>query len=255
MGDINLNTRSYFPFTSGDVPEGEDVSQLLYYPDATPASLEVINGHLSRANFDSSALPLDKELLRKGALSSGKQVGATLNTDFPSSIFEGLYNFDQLLDDDLFDADAKAALAIRFYLPEAVSAVQLFWRMGFVLDTGYEEPTDFSFELIDDFEGRARLFYDGAAVRAVTRDIKSARRMTINDTPGLAVDRRGDGAPDTRWWSGSFIVDDNFSGASPLARGWHTASIRVATVYKEKTEHNNCLLRVRARFMGYTVLK
>jgi hypothetical protein len=260
MPDINLSSLAFYPFTDGTAPTGDQVSEVLHYPRATPGNFAVLNGRLTRSNLDSTARPLDKELIRKGHLSFGSQRGATLNTDILLGLYPGVQSKSDLLDDDIFDVEALPVLATQFYNPDEASYVRLHWRIGFYHDddraaAGQDPGT------ADDFRARVRLFINGRPIRPVTRDIKAARKTGFTPSVGSSWGRST--FPNGRWWTGNIMIDGFFTvsqglgggGVSPLLRGWHTASLRVAAVYEGATATRNKLIRVRARIMGYTVVK
>lgn len=257
MPDIDLTTQPFFPYTDGQVPEAEDVNTLVYSPAVTPNSLEVINGRLTRANFDNTVFPLDRELVRKGHLSYGRHVGSTANLDVPAFLFGGLSGGTQLKNDDLFDVEALPVLAVRFYIPEGgATYVRLYWELGFLHDVGYDGLiVDADLDL---FYARARLFLDGQACRPITRDVRGARTILRNNGTTI-IGGVANGHPDTRWWTGSLILDSTSATALGvggfLQEGWHTAEIRLGAQVREPTALHNNQVRVRARRMGYTVVK
>lgn len=257
MPDINLSSHAFFPWSDGDTPDADDANTLLYNPAATPDSLEVLNGRLTRANLASAALPLDRELIRPGHLTFGGQVGMTANADYPGFLFGGVEDSAALLDDDIFDSEALPVVGVRFYIPEGgAKYVRLHWGLGFLHDGGYDGaylPAN-----LDDFHARARLFLDGQAARQVTRDIREAQVVLRHDGSTVFGGHQPTGM-DSRWWTGSLVVDaataSTLGAPGFLNAGWHTATLRVATQVAAPSSTHNKQLRVRARRMGYTVVK
>ena len=270
MAQINLNTLSFFPFQDGDKPTGDQVSELVYYPKETPNSLGVINGQLDHTNINSTVA---RENIRKGHLSYGKQVSSSANHDIYAFVFRGIQSLEDLENDAKFNAEAIPVLGVNFLVQPRVkeglirypSYVRLHWNIG-IISNGSERGSPTYLPGTGDadradFFARWRLFIDGQPVNAVTRDIHDARYTLASEYSG------GDppfdaNYPDTRWWSGAYIVQN-------LQEGWHSASIRYAAVSRGidqigddgqggatvEEQQFKFQGRVRARRMGYTVTK
>jgi hypothetical protein len=268
MAQINLNTLSFFPFQDGDKPTGDQVSELVYYPKETPNSLGVINGQLDHTNINSTVA---RENIRKGHLSYGKQVSSSANHDIYAFVFRGIQTQADLEDDAKFNAEAIPVLGVNFLVQPVVkegltrepSYVRLHWNIGVVSNgsargsgTYFPDPADFDRA---DFFARWRLFIDGQPVNAVTRDIHDARYTLASEYTSPGTPPYHTNYPDTRWWSGSYIVEN-------LREGWHSASIRYAAISRgiDAVSEDGTTVeeqqfkfqgRVRARRMGYTVTK
>lgn len=264
MPDISLSGHTFFPYSNNETPTGDQVSELAYYARATPDTLEVINGRLDEANLDSTATPLEKDLVRDGHLSYGTLVSSSMNQDVFAFLFQGIKDTTDLNDDDIFDAEAVPVLGTTFYVQPGTKYVCLSWNIGVVsngssnLDDGTGGVTDVAWQSQSPTQqfARWRLFVDDAAVRSMTRDIRDAIRLTHVDSDTPFYGRPHAEYPDTRWWAGSYIIEDP-------SVGWHTASIRYAAVWRglaaaaaANTYARHLFQgRVRARRMGYVARK
>lgn len=259
MADITLSGLVFFPFATGGRPTGGQVSEMAYYPRATPDTFEVINGRLSETNMGPAFKPIPRDLIRQGHLVDGRQVASSANKDvyafqFPSVNQVGAaagYADGGLVDDEVFNRAAVPVLAQDFYVPPGQKMVRMHWHLG-IIHQGSHRAAASTVSARGDYFGRWRLFVDDQPVPAVTRDVRDSLRVLISDK-GNASPVYGaftDEAPDTRWWTGAYIIEDP-------TEGWHSVSIRFAAVFRDGSTNidANFQGRVRARRMGYVVRK
>lgn len=249
------------PFIVGDTLDPTRVADGLYDPKATPDNMAVINGRLDEDNLK-APYSITYDVVRPGAMATGKSVGQTTNLDFYSDWFLGDYDADVY--SEAMDR-AITGVGIKFYVPYACTVVKLSWHVGVIVDGGHvRTDTPSLVEDIDHLSDSApntgsgntyltgtnpgdntllTLFLEGVEQQQYSRRIRTGKSSMCGSTyyktgapVGLrALEGSGYGGginrkywnqvvtPDHRWWSGHMHVA---SGAL-ISKGWHTASIRV----------------------------
>lgn len=259
MPDISLSGLAFYPFADGDQPTGDQVSEVAFYARATPDTLEVVNGRLTEANRGAALDPIPAELIRQGHLVDGKQVSASMNHDVYGFLFPAIKQVSSsgyvdagLVDDDYFDEAAIPVLGQEFYVHPGTKYVRVHWNIGIIHQGSVRAVAGTWASDRGDYFARWRLFVDDTAIRQVTRDIRDSLFILTSDKDNASPVFGGgtDARPDSRWWTGSYIIEN------PSA-GWHSASIRYAAVFADgyNSVNANYQGRVRARRMGYTARK
>lgn len=133
MPDITLPTS----WTTSDTPSGEEVSKNLYHLNATPASLEVINGHLDKDNLTAGGQITDVHL-QTGSQTLGRMVGATANLDYFDEVFTGAQSQGHESGDQE-SADSWLQIpgaGMRVYLPYQPKFLLVTWQIMWTHDSG-----------------------------------------------------------------------------------------------------------------------
>ena len=243
MADVTI------PAVGAGTSNGTIVEQNFYNPTATgTTSAEIINGHLDNANRN-AAWTIDRSQIQHGALSRGKTEGGTLNLDYFGELFPGWNRTE-----DGGTAAQKAEMnalyqvipgaSVSFYLPYTPSFVMFSWQT-FVS----AEQKDI---LID---GTHPADYKPARLRFFLNDGRIANRiMTVPTKTFNASSSRG---TFDRAWTGHYL-------ATGLAKGWHTASLRIAVdpgyyggagTRNFPDDSSNTLCRVRVRSINYVAFR
>lgn len=248
-------------FVDGAVADPVPVEQAFYNQSvAGTGSLEVINGHLDRDNRQ-GAWSVTKDHIQEGALSGGGAVGGNVNLDYFGDVFIG---YRQALENPAVPADNLRAWqmyraipggSVEYFLPYACSLVVLSWTIfaSSMHDlTPRNAPASATNRQgrqgeFDTTGGKIRLFVDGNVISAKIMEIPSM----MHNTPG-GIGTGGDmvGTFD-RPWAGHILL----SQAAELTQGWHSASLRIATVGTDSAvpgnQSNHSQSRVRCRHMDY----
>ena len=234
-----------FPFVPGVL----DVS---FINTIVQSSMSEVNGDLDYTNIHSSVGTIPRDLVRRGAVTEGRQVGSTTNYDlfYEEAVVDPR---DRVQVDAVAEVLPGASVTFRIKHP-TVSAVRLFWNVVFEVDNGIspilgvKQPDGHNKYYRDFSDSQAALYIDGVRVPGVFRRIADGvyRVPTYpQNTTGVEHDTRAD-ASDLRVWSGAFVLDGRFD-PSALSVGWHTASIRVTSCSVQ--------VRVKVRSFGYLLIR
>lgn len=231
-------------FTDLDVTDPDAVSDNIYEPRSTPRTLEVINGRLSRANLKlSDPAPHDdisrNEVRRGSFVNATPSRGATANRDYFKDFWLGdwgIRNEGECEDRALAIVGASKSFDNPWL---SAKGIYLAWHISVVVDA---RNTNVQF----DGTGNAffALFVNGVKITGVNRRFAEGAHMMVQRAAATDPFNALAGYPDVRHWSGHWMVDAGNVAASgfsidntPLIKGFHNASIRVA--------HQNRHVRVR----------
>ena len=208
--------------------------------------LRTMNGLLDETNFTASPLVTYKNV-QSNAFSGGGQVAGTASLDFFSggagtNTGSGFFRGASLSNEDRYLPIPGAS--IKFYLPyEAL--VLLNWTVTWTNDSDDQALTSNIVLFIDGDLAHGTDALTSAQARRVRRTqfggSTAASGSTIESATGDSLQDRYK----ARTWSGHYFTP----GASPLAPGWHEASIRLCASPTVKQT------RVRARSMKYVYFK
>ncbi len=245
MADVTI------PTIPGGVANPAQVEQNFYRPTgAGTTSCEIINGHLDNANRN-PAWKINRSHIQRGVLSTGETEGGTLGLDYFGDLFPS-WNItedtqghaQQLRMDELYQVIPGAS--ITFYVPYPVSFVALSWHIQASADQ--RDKVDTASHPPNYVPARIRLFYDGVRVPRKLLDVP-AKNWRNNDMLGEW----------DRSWLGHHVV----TTGSAIAKGWHSASLRIAVdpgynsatgadlYFPHESCHTHC--RVRVRSMDYVL--
>ena len=247
-------------FVDGAVADPVPVEQAFYNQSvAGTGSLEVINGHLDRDNRQ-GAWPVTKDHIQEGALSGGGAVGGNVNLDYFGDVFIGYNQALETLNPDKAWQMYRAIPggSVEYFLPYACSLVVLSWTifassmhdLTVPDNAGVGADREGRQADFDTTGGKIRLFVDGNVIPAKIMEIPSM----MHNTPG-GIGTGGDmvGTFD-RPWAGHILL----SQPAELTQGWHSASLRIATVGQDSAippaqgdQSNHSQSRVRCRHMDY----
>jgi len=237
MPDITLPTS----WGSSDTPSGEEVSKNLYSPDTTPASLEVINGHLDKDNLVAGD-QITSDHLQVGSQTLGRMVGATANLDYFDDVFQGAQTQGHESGDQE-ESDAWLQIpgaGMRVYLPYSPKFLLVTWQIMWTHDSGTK--TNHRNAVI-------KLFQNGGVGTSISSNPYTLdhQRRVAPDHLSYSLVSADDGkeaqnnfrfsADRQRIWSGHQLIE------SP-AKGFHDLELRL---YSDAEQ-----VRVRAR--GFRVI-
>lgn len=232
MPDITLpNT-----FVNNSVAAAAEATENLYTPRSTPDNFEVINGRLTRANFEELGVKVEREMVRSKQFSVGSTSGATANQDFFHDLYQGAWDIATPSE------AADRAIAIpgackTFHNPyNTASMVYISWHVGILVDHDVELTGATVATFLPTGDTRLLLFINGVAVSQISRQIMHSRRTCARSVGPPGANYVDALLPDQRFWSGHFCVDAanvaalglNVLGINPLVKGHHTAEIRLA---------------------------
>ena len=232
--------------TADTTTSAADVAENLFKPKSTQDNLEVING-LDEANLATSPKIL-REMVRPGQFVVGGTSGHTANRDYFKQAYPGGWT-----NTNMTQASAAAipvaGLCHTRYIPFAASLFQVHWSFGIIVDDGntFDDLTDWGiyYGYSGSFGGTAtaghrtsvHLYVNDTRINTANYHIAHSERTLAQVDPTNNVttaDTTKAFRQDSRWISGHFTFDStNVSGfppgTSPLAAGFHTAEIRVAS--------------------------
>ena len=235
-------------FTTLTAVDADAVAENIYEPRSTPRTLSVINGRLSEANLK-KASPLSREEVRRGSFVAAEPSrGATANLDY----FDDFWVGDGTLAGEF--ATGKRSLVIpgaskSFFNPWTnPRGIYISWHLSTVI----EHKTRTGREYGGSGTALVSLFINGVKVTGVDRRVSSGRFMMVDRVAPTDTYNATRCYPDVRHWSGHWIIDTTnlwdsaYQGGfsadkTPLVRGYHNASIRLAHIDKHA--------RVRSRHM------
>jgi len=233
-------------FAAGDTTSAPDVMDNIFDPDATPKSLDVINGYMDRDNMENPLFnPIDRRAVRSGSLSVSGMVGATANLDYFRDIFQDLFRAQSVYPGDPTRLQASTAgndpldrfvpipsLCITLDVPYAARAVFLKWGLHTSIDGEMETP------------GAGQ----GGGVGGSTLLNTGVFRLKINDTwidsqrrcisRGDIIDNVSYQRSASRLWQGNYVWEN-------VAAGRHNVGIYLC--------HDALQCRVRTRRMQYAI--
>jgi len=254
------------PLVDGTVADADPIMSDVYSPNLTPNSLAVINGQLDNVNRDGSNI--QRSDVRAGHFSQSGQVAATANQDY----FDDFLTLTSTSTTGHYETQSMAipGCSITFFVPWTVTAVVLNWHLSIITDALKTVPIypPGSYN----FEGKTwlMLFIDGYPVEQVRRYMKDGNHIMAYDVTAPDTFNNYYTKPDTRDWSGSFVYDASLGSTiippgnvNYIARGWHTASIRIAFPPVAINPIGNVPIpgsgikqaRVKTRRMSYTLIR
>lgn len=251
MPDITLPN----VYVDGNTPTAAGVNANIHRPRSVPDNFSVLNGQVSEENLDFTRL--SKGVVVPGSFTSSKTVGGTANLDYFDDWFGGYSGSSPSLSRYV----AIPGLATTFYVPwdtedpklGAASGIYLFWHFSCIIENGVVESGQST--ALPSGNTRFNLFVDGERTEIYALFIRGfnsiVRRDNLDDTP--FNDSR---VPDTRQWSSGIVIDGVAGGYQPLSgkgiplfcsKGWHSASIRLAS----PANH----VRVKTRHFGVRIYR
>ena len=244
---------TFIDFQDGRTPSGEQILQNFHSASDPTNSLSVINGYLDYDNLENGLAnrSVTYPYLQKGSVSGGKMVAGTCNLDYfthhesseaqsISGIFKGSSSLESAGENAYV---AIPGASIQFYLPFK-AYVLLTWQVLWTNDSDD-----------DDKESHIRLFVDGEREgESTTKDdfcnVRRVRRtMFAADPLGSSFQNKKylRDRYKSRYWSGHQWLP--LPGKVPLAKGFHSASLRVIQSTDVKQT------RIRARSMKVMFFK
>lgn len=251
MPDITLPHLSGYGASS--TPTGAELSEMLWSPNATPDSLNVLNGQLDKDNM-ASGYSLPNRVIKRGQFGRGEAVGATLNADYFYQLFDG-YDTATWCQDPWTGTNVELFVPLpggsvsrnnpyraipnagkRFYV-ERAGPVMLSWHVFWVDDdkdaaggagdwpSGGTQVTDAKSSAV------IRMFLDGIAQR-------SCYRLT----PPLCGERP---FAFQRAWSGHMFIEN-------MTAGWHNAGLYLCA---DGSSGSDDLKQARVRARGFRVIQ
>lgn len=260
MPDINL---PHLPYSNGDVPTGDQLTEMLWSPNATPDSLNVMNGQLDKDNM-ATGYSLPHRVVKRGQFALGEMVGSTLNHDYFYEQFTGYTTATWC--QDPWTGDNKELLVHlvgenvsklnspyrpipnagkRFYV-ERTGPVMLTWHIFWVDDDEAllnntdndvgNYPTAGTAVQDVNKSTPIRLFLDGIAQ-------DSCYRLLPPGCYSLPLSRQ-------RYWNGHLFIES-------MTAGWHEAYLGIVCPGSDSTSGGGAVdlhqSRVRAR--GFRVIQ
>lgn len=248
----------FSPFVPGHAPTGEEVFDYFYsIPESgSPTSLSVLNGWLDKENLEGiGRREITHDQIQKGATSGGKFVCGTAHLDYFSPIQSRTSDgasidgwFSRVSDPEGAAAANFIAIpggSVQFYLPYK-AFVLLTWQVCWTNDSGGVNQ-----------ESHIRLFVDDKRVgldeteKDNSCNVRRVRRTKwpclYNDTDASNTLNMMRGRYKSRYWSGHQWLP--LPGRVPLAKGFHSASLRV--IQDKDVEQT----RVRIRSLKYIFFK
>jgi len=246
---------TFIDFVDGNIPSGEGILENFHSTFSPPNALSIINGYLDFDNLKDglSDRSVTYPYLQAHSVSGGKMVAGTANLDYfahqgasEAQAVSGIYQGRTLLESSKKNAYvAIPGASIQFYLPFK-AYVLLTWQVLWTNDSND-----------DDKESHIRLFIDGEREgESDTKDdfcnVRRVRR-TMFATDPVGDDTKFHRDPylrdryKSRYWSGHQWLP--LPGKVPLAKGFHSASLRVIQSKDVKQT------RIRARSMKVMFFK
>lgn len=211
MADITIPA-----LVDGNVLSSSAVSTALYDDGAGTNSFEMINGRLDNNNR-AAGWYVEASHIQQGAVSGGKTVGATANSD----LFGDSFGDWDLATNDLPSAyEVIPGAAQDFYLPYNCSLVIFTWSV--TIEGSSNAPPGI---------GRLRPFLNGAPLSGASETV-----FDLLKNPAFY----GFGES----WSSQHF-------AAGLAKGWHSFGIRLASSGGTTDQ----TIRVRCRHLDYVYFK
>jgi hypothetical protein len=198
MPDITFPTT----FADGNTLTAAQINRNIYDPNATPDSLEVINGWLDNSNRQ-AGWSIERNHIRPRSMAAGRMVGLTGVLDY----------FDETFPVDTGEPDAHIPISgagISFTLPITPTVLFLKWQVVIANDALANSGGTEQVEL--------RLFIDGGPELGIFRPIPGA--VYAAGPPALRDVNRD------RIWSGHWMRA-TATDTSQLVAGEHTAYIGV----------------------------
>ena len=203
--------------SDGTVLSSSAVSTALYEDGTGNTSFAMINGRLDNTNRRTT-WEVDTSQVQAGALSRGRTIGSTINTDvFANNFTEYTFSTDS--------AQYYVALpggSQNFYLPYACSLVAFSWSISAQAKE------------VGALEGRIRPYLNGTK-------LTGTKEMML-DIPGEPSQTHV--GKFTRAWTGHHLETGG------LAKGWHSFSLRIAAEMGSSQT-----IRVRCRHLDYVYFK
>lgn len=270
-------------FVAGDTAgTANKLSNNVYQAQAVPQTLDVINGHLTRANLETNCLPLDSQTIRRRDNVLRQTRGATVNFDY----FYDWFNPEKTVGTAVavgppgrgdptvavtpdIELDNISVHGITYLVPwgDNASKVRIHGEIGFACATFLEEvdPGSAYFETTEAWDmaasglrGTLSLFVDDYHDARFTKLIPAGTMMMRKQADAYRQNIsyldywQKSSQTDIRWWTFDAVygTGEAASAAPPGARsataaGFHTASIRL--------HHRARLVRVYARNLTVTV--
>ena len=239
--------------SDGAVADVAFVRDVLCTERLVPDGLAVMNGRLDAANL--SKVALGREHVRRGHVTASGMVARTVNLDYFDNLWPEIVIPDGATLYGGHDFRGVGGLSIAYCLDRAATALSLFWHISDIRDSGLVEtaadhPT-FSQKATNEW----RLFLDDEELSEVGRAFPEGHNIMLDwsSNPGgsSVIRDRLPWHADSRHWSGHLLLDSVMLqtyglSSALLGKGWHTASLRIASEAVQ--------VRAKTSRIGYTVL-
>lgn len=226
---------------AGQTSDADALCELIFKPQAVPNNLAVVNGQITAGNLDLASFQLQNRHVRRGTFTRNRIRGGSVNLDYFDDWWPKLTaaKFQQALPTPVLDREYLPipGLACTWYTPweGGATTCEFFWGFSVIIDANVSvQDKDSSTEA---GETEFRLFINGERTDIHARFMRGQNTLVFDSTNGTPPNNISI-RPDQRHWTHGMTYDQGLSGAydplpvgiaRPWARGWQSASIRVAS--------------------------